>query len=555
MPLLSICNILGYTCLFLAWLVPDHIPPWNTFPQESLTILGVSLLWPWQRLRAWPVRLCFMALLWIGIAGFQHALHLIDLGDLLWASLLAVFFMMAASTGAQAVLAIQSPDTGPTLASLQGWCLVLVAAALANAVIGLAQWQGVTQGLFMHGSTGRVYGNLAQPNQFATLMVLALGALVCLDDQTRLRGGWPHIAALLLVFALAASESRTGALAITLLVLAVAVGGGTARASLRWLVPALLLFWLFYIGWQPISHWLGGSVSRSNVGLNSSTRFELWQQMLEAIALRPWLGYGWLNVGQAQQAVAHYLGGTVNMDHAHNLFFDMLVWFGLPIGGFLVVASIAWGFQSMRAAFKRHTPQAHTAFLCLLMLLPIAVHSMLEYPFAYMYFALVFAFFAGALETALGYTRPLETRGRHMASACALVGVLCATWMGAEYIQIEKDFRALRLEREFVTPPNAQHHYAPPPVLLTQFGTLIAALRVQTQAPVDAPTLETVRRAAARFPWLLTLEQYYLVLLANNLCEDATRQRLVLQSLFGKFGIAKVDEAIQLRGINTRCNQ
>ena len=554
MPLFPICNVLGYTCLFLAWIVPDHIPPWNTFPQESLTILGISLLWPWHRLRVWPVRLFVMALLWIGIAGFQHAFHLIDMGDLLFASLLAVFFTMAATLGAQAVSTIQSPSAGPIPASLQGWCLVLVAAALTNSVIGLAQWQGVTQGLFMHGSAGRVYGNLAQPNQFATLMVLALGALVCLDDQKRLRGGWPHVAAFLLVFALAASESRTGALAITMLVLAVIVGGGPARASMRWLLPAFLLFWLFYIGWQPISSWLGGSVSRSGVGFNSSSRFELWQQMLEAIALRPWMGYGWLNVGQAQQAVAHYLGGATNMDHAHNLFFDIFIWFGLPVGGFLVLASIAWGFQSMRAVFTEHKPRAQDAFPYLLMLLPISVHSMLEYPFAYMYFALVFAFFAGALEAALGYTRPLGVRGRHMVSACALVGVLCATWIGAEYVEIEKDYRALRMEREFVTRPDAKHDYATPPVILTQFGTLIAALRVEPQAPVDSDTLESVRRAAARFPWLITQQHYYLVLLANNHCEDAARQRLVLESLFGKFGIAKTEEAVEQRGLNTRCN-
>ena len=409
--------------------------------------------------------------------------------------------------------------------------------------------------MFMHSSSGRVYGNLAQPNQFATLLVLGLGGMIYLDQQTRLRGAWPHIAALLLVFALAASESRTGALSITLLVLAVAGWPGPSRKSLRWLAPALVMFWLFYATWQHLSTWLGGSVTRTGVALNSATRFELWQQMVAAIALKPWLGYGWLNLGEAQQAVAHYLGGTVNMNHAHNIFLDLLVWFGLPLGGLMVLACIAWCVQLLRTLLKEGLPQARTAFLCLMMLLPIAVHSMLEFPFAYIYFAVVFAFFAGALEAALGYTRPLGVNGRRVALACTLAVIACAAWMGKEYMRVEEDFRALRMEREFMTRPENRHTYAPPPILLIQFGNLISTLRIDIQAPVDAATLEAIRRAAARFPWLLTAQHYYLVLLANDYCEEAARQRLVINSLFGKFGISKADEAVERQNLGAHCGK
>lgn len=556
MSLFSVCYFLGYTCLILAWLVPDHIPPWNTFPQEALAILAVVLLWPWRKIRVLPVRLCVMAVFCTSVALFQYAAHMIDRGDLLWALLLTGLLGMAASLGAHAALTEPAyAKANTSFSPIEGWCLALLAAALASVVIGLAQWQGVTQGLFMYGSTGRVYGNLAQPNQFATLLVLGLGALVYLDQQARLRGVWPHLAALLLVFALAASESRTGALSITLLVLAIAGWGGPIRQSLRWLAPALAFFWLFYTTWKPLSSWMGGSVTRAGAALDSSTRFELWQQMAAAIALKPWLGYGWLNVGEAQQAVAPYLGGTINMSHAHNVFLDLLVWFGIPLGGLIVLACIAWGLQILHTLLKKKTPQAHTAFLCLLTLLPIAVHSMLEFPFAYMYFAVVIAFFLGALEATLGYTRPLGFKGRWVAKAFALATVACAAWMGKEYMRIEEDFRALRMEREFLTQPENRHTYAPAPVLLSQFGNLISALRVDLQAPVDAATLETVRSAATRFPWLLTAQHYYLVLLANEHCEDAARQRLVLKSLFGKFGIVKTDEAIEQNNLGAHCSK
>jgi O-antigen ligase len=496
-----------------------------------------------------------LATLWIGITLFQFALQLTSLGDFLWACMLALFGCMAASLGAQATLPQATTGSGsapPPL--LKGICVALLAAALASSVIGLAQWQDVVQGLFMYPSNGRVYGNLAQPNQFATLLVLALAALVYLDGQHLLRGVWLYAAAALLAFAVAASESRTGALSITLLALAIICSRSPVRTSLRWLLPTLALFWLCYAMWQPLSDWLGGSTTRTGVGLDSAGRFELWRQMVAAMEQQPWLGWGWLNLGAAQQAVADHLGGTANMDHAHNLFLDLLIWFGLPLGGLLTLLGLAWGLQTLTILFR---PTSHrtapTAIYCFLMLLPIGVHSMLEYPLAYLYFFVVFAFFAGALEASFGHARKLPVQAQRAASTLIIAGVVCAAWMTKEYLHIEADFRALRLEQEFDTKPQERHTYAPEPLLLTQYGAILHMLRISPSNPADTNTVESMRRSAARFPWLLTQQHYYLHLLSSNQCDAAARQRLVLKSFFGLFGLAKADEAAQRYQLTNRC--
>lgn len=65
---------LGLACLLLGWLIPDHIPPWNTFPQEAATVLGVMLLWPWSGLQFWPFRIYAAALLFVIIIAAQYFL-------------------------------------------------------------------------------------------------------------------------------------------------------------------------------------------------------------------------------------------------------------------------------------------------------------------------------------------------------------------------------------------------------------------------------------------------------------------------------------------------
>ena len=551
---MSTLHTLGYLCLALAWLIPDHIPPWNTAPQEATALLGLLLLWPWNRPPAQrPWRLYILAGVWTAIALLQFTLQRIDLGDFLWALLLAVFGCMAASLGA-----LSSPrhkEVSKAAPALQYICMALLAAALVSSAVGLAQWLGVTQGWFMHPSNGRVFGNLAQPNHLASLFVTALAVLVYLDGQRLLRGALLYCTALLLAFMVAASESRTGALSITVLTLGVALSRGPARTSLRWLLPSLVLFWLCYAFWQPISSWVGASATRTGVGLNSAGRFELWLQMIAAVAEKPWWGWGWMNAGAAQQAVAHRLGGIENIHHAHNLFLDLVVWFGIPLGGLLTLATLGWGWQVLRAVLRTPaSPAQATAVYCALLLLPIAVHSMLEYPLAYLYFFLVFAFFAGALEASLGYTYAPPLWAQRLGQFISVAALACAAWMTAEYSRVEADFRALRLEQTFITQPQELHTYAPPPMLLTQYGTLLRAMQVNPLQTADEATQEEVRHSSQRFPWFLTMQHYYLVLLGSDQCDKASHLRQVMTSFFGSPGIAQIDDSVHKFRLGSRCH-
>lgn len=458
---------------------------------------------------------------------------------------MVVVFCMAATIGHQSSL-----ESG----QVSQWCLVLLVAALTNTVIGLAQWQHVTQGIFMLDSHGRVYGNFAQPNHFATLIVLGIGALIYLDTQRQLSGGWAHTGALILVVGLVASESRTGALSFTLMVAWVALFGRRTKTAitLRWLLPSLLIFWGLYATWQPLSVALGTSATRVGVGLGTSSRFELWLQMLEAIRLQPWLGYGWLQLGAAQNAVAHYLSGTINMNHAHNLFLDLIVWFGLPIGGLAGLGCIIWVARMIQRILNEK--KSAESFCFLLMMIPIGVHSLLEYPFAYAYFLVVLAYFAGALEASFGHTKKWKRSGLMIANITIFCGITIAAFIVRDYSHIENDFRALRLEQQFATKPEHLHSYHQPAQWLTQYGHLVATLREDALAPPESRSVDSARSVTFRFPWLMTYQHYYILLLENQQCVEARRTWAVIKSLFGKFGAVKIEEKIIRRGIENRCD-
>ena len=71
-----------------------------------------------------------------------------------------------------------------------GWC----AAALLSAVIALLQYFSLEGPLYpwVNGSgNARAFGNLRQPNQLATLLMIGLLALRLLEQRGRVAGRWP----------------------------------------------------------------------------------------------------------------------------------------------------------------------------------------------------------------------------------------------------------------------------------------------------------------------------------------------------------------------------
>lgn len=280
-------------------------------------------------------------------------------------------------------------------------------AALLSAAVGLLQYFGQVPTLlnpwFNSASIGEAFGNLRQRNHFATLCSIGLLALlwrVARGAAARevfppMQWLWRGACALLLACANAASGSRTGFLqwwlvaGLGLLWLwqsarsEKGMDGPHARTALM-AVVALALYLL--------SLWLLPRVLEITTGFTSDgllgrfkdetgcgSRRILWGNVLHLIAQKPWLGWGWGELGFAH-FVTLYPGERFCdiLDNAHNLPLHLAVELGVPFA--LVVCGLLGWLVWHAKPWRERSPTRQLAWGVLAV---IALHSLVEYPLWY----------------------------------------------------------------------------------------------------------------------------------------------------------------------------
>lgn len=298
-----------------------------------------------------------------------------------------------ALTGLGALLARQLPTASPVGGlPWAAWCALLpwVLAGLASSVLALVQYFGAAAPLapwVNWAPAGEAFANLRQRNQFASLTSIALAVLLAVGVLARQRlargqGVWLAGAMALLVAGNAASASRTGMLQLIVLAGCALLWRRDAR-TLAWLagllgayaVAMLALPWA--AGLDPASH---GMFSRLRDGdALCSSRLTLWRNVLQLIAARPWLGWGW-----GELDYAHYMTLYDGprfcdiLDNAHSLPLHLAVELGIPAALLVCGGVLAW---LLWARPWRETGTAQRAAWMVVAVL--GLHSLLEYPLWY----------------------------------------------------------------------------------------------------------------------------------------------------------------------------
>ena len=268
-------------------------------------------------------------------------------------------------------------------------------AALISAVMALLQYFGLAAQLspWVPGSpVGHAYAALRQRNQFATLTLIGLIALLAgVNQGVRWRYLMPAV--LLLAAGNAISASRTGALGLVLLCLAPAVwpslrsrrvalflglgvGGYMLAAAV---LPALLVQW----------HGVEAPTVFGRIAASPGcgSRTILWSNVAHLIAQKPWLGWGWGELDYAHYATL-YPGPRFCdiLDNAHLLPLHIAVELGVPAA---VVATLALtGLVIAYAPWRESRPHRQMAWMVLAVIL---LHSLVEYPLWYGPFCLAVA--------------------------------------------------------------------------------------------------------------------------------------------------------------------
>ena len=325
-----------------------------------------------------------------------------------------------------------------------GWLL----AAAVSAVIALLQYFDLEGPLYPWvdlAQPGQAFGNLRQPNQLATLLVIGLAALRMQLQTAR----WPAAPcaalAALLVAALAATASRIGMVELAALAL---LALGWARASGRWrvvlgaAVAALLLYAVAALVLPWLAETAEGVAGRDvlerlrTAESTCGSRVILWSNVLHLIAQKPWTGWGW-----GELSYAHYItlyGGPRFchiLDNAHNLPLHLAVELGVPVA-LAVCAALAWAVW--RGAPWRE-PDA-TRQLAWAVLAAIGLHSLVEYPLWYGPFQIAAAISVGLLWATRESAGPKRAHGAFTGARLGLaLAMLGATaYAGWDYWRVSQ---------------------------------------------------------------------------------------------------------------------
>ena len=226
----------------------------------------------------------------------------------------------------------------------------------------------------------RPFGNLAQANHQATYLALAGISAVYLGRTTR-RSWLTRLSLLLLATGIALTGSRMGAAFLALLMLAqfapTALRPQDSRS--RWLACVAMVAG-YGIALIAVRLVVGGIEALSRP---VAIRYELWWQAWQISFQHPWLGIGVGQFGGGQYWVARPGHYTVPANNAHNLILGVAAEFGWPAAIAVGAAGLYWGTRDLRERLA--SPGQALVWAVLLI---IAIHSFLEFPLWYLFFAI-----------------------------------------------------------------------------------------------------------------------------------------------------------------------
>lgn len=534
----------GFFLLLMGWLQPMHIFPWLGWHSELLGFLAVLAMGWAVVFRVAERQLKVGVSISLVVAPFLLLMAILCLqwtgGMILFGGDVIVYLgylwlcVLGISIGFAGVF-----ETRTLLIALAG---TLVAGSVCSAMIAFAQafevWD--TAGWIHRSQHARRPGaNLAQPNQLATLLVMGIVSIFYLREQLK-KGGLLAATLLgVLVVALAATESKSGMLSFLVLVAWWSMKRKTVSSSTpTWAVATyglslLIVFWLWPILIaEALQYELRVTAFNHPAALN---RWVIWPQLLQALMMRPWLGWGFGQVATAHNAVVDAYSKSEIYTYAHNVGLDFALGLGLPLAIIFVLMVVFWFWRRLCATRDLNT------WYCIAVVTPVAVHSMVEYPFAYSYFLLPVMIAIGLLERQLG-KKPIFQIGAKMILLVLMLATAALVWLSLEYIAIEEDLRVARFEALHVgkTPANYQR---PDVKLLTQLDTLSLGWRIVPRPNMPEAEIEIARAVALHFPMIATQNRYALSLALNDKQMEAVRQLRVMRAQQGIKTYLKIKEA------------
>ncbi|NAR47102.1 hypothetical protein GPS60_05495 [Acinetobacter haemolyticus] len=369
---MKIENYIKYTIvllLILSWLYPFHYYPWivaeNEFFILLLSMIMSFLLFKYKYVKV--NEFIFFPIVILILSFFQYLIiESYYLEDLVVISIYMLFIALMLLLGEVFL-------TGVNI----GFILkVIILLCFLNSIIMFLQYFNVNNMFVLeHSGMKRFYGNIGQPNHISTLFLMGVVSLLILYKRKKISFLSLYILSIYLTFFIFLTGSRAGLLTFFILIMIGSILQNNRKFDTLFF-GSLILIYMFFSYSFSVNSRNNLKVIESSV---SDSRLILWKDSISSVIENPWLGYG-VN-GVRTSRLFSSLNFKVSYVSSHNIFIDFFLWFGV-IGGLLC---IIYGLYLFIKIYK----DRKNCYGILLFLTPFIVHSLLEYPFRYLYFLIL----------------------------------------------------------------------------------------------------------------------------------------------------------------------
>lgn len=531
--------VLG-SCISLSYLLPFRFNPYASFYNDALVIFAIAIAYlllsrerkivsiqiPW--ITAVPCCLVIVLVAQQAILDLPIEIVILPICYLLIAG---ATLILGATIGAE--------DGGRKKICLSlAWAFVI--AGLISILLIVIQLAGA-ESLFSpfvlpvkHNPNMviRPFANLGQPNHLALLFCIAIASVWYLYQTFKINTIFSTIIVLCFICGLVLTQSRIGWIVIPLFCFSSFFANKVAdlRKIPIWVVVGFFLTYIFLIlGLPTITSSLLSLPSQSIAGrvgdASHSERIALFQQAFQMSIEHPWFGVGWYQFGSEQVRIAADFQSAPYSRYAHNLFLNFAAELGWPITLALCGALFYWCYLNF---FRRaHTKEIKFA---LLFLIPIVVHSMVEFPLWYAYVLIPTALIMGAItsqDKSDSIVRTISTSYIVVLFALVSIGLVTISYdyrrVVAGYQTLSLELLGLRFERSATTRPTK--------TMFPQFYDYFEFAKteaVEGISPKKMNELEKISRQFGYAPVLMDMSFHYAL---NNQPDEAIREMETLQKL------------------------
>lgn len=521
-------TIIDVWALFIAlgWLLPNHYLPWITFHTDGwiawmMAIAGAGLIFRIRHEVEWTSLIACTALT-ATIPILQYATGLLPFSGQAWvSSAYLIGFTICILIGYRWEKIFSGQAANSIFIAISFACLISVGMQLYQwlSLDGLDLWI-----VYMAGN--RPFANLVQPNQLATFLFWGLVCTGWFTHRNKISMPTAVLMSMFFLFGIALTRSRTATFAIIFSLAAAWHWRALWYSKIKFqiLIGLLLFFVASQLSIGFISNALLLSQPFDEIARIAGTglRLDAYKLFVDAAMQRPIFGYGWTNLGAAQMLVAeHHVQLNGIFQHTHNLFLDLILWAGIPIGLILSVFLLHWFYIQYKTVVTVEDA------LLLLFVGSFWWHAMLELPHQYAYMLLPIGIIMGTQEAR---NRKLILFRTHYLTFTFLWAVTTAllTFITYDYFKMEADFQALRFERSYGMQKPVK---VPETFVLSQLEAFIKMGRMKARPGMSHEDIEWMHKTADSFPSPANQYAYIAALALNDQPDLAKKRMRILQKV------------------------